>query len=75
VDKVPKKKIVSFNITHAVFSLLVLLALEDKSNGFYQNPSKELSLCSGDLTRRLGDASLGLAPHGLVQSSLVVVHT
>jgi hypothetical protein len=46
MDKVPKKKIVSVNITHAVFSLLDLLNLEDRSNRFYQNLNEELLLCA-----------------------------
>jgi len=82
MDKVLKKKIVSVNITHVVFTLLGLLTLEDRSSRFYQNLSKELSLYAVQYLRkveisqeRLGDASLGLASHGLVQSDLVLVHT
>jgi len=69
------------DITHAVLSVLDLLTLEDRSNRYFQNLNKELSLCCVisqkrlASPRRLGDASLGLAPHGLVQSNLVLVHT
>jgi len=63
MDKAPKKKTVSVNFWRALFSLFDYLTLEDGTNGMSQNVSAE--------NKSLGDASLGVCLHGLVQSDLV----
>ena len=44
LGQVPKKKIVSVNFIHALFSLLDFLTLEDGIDWSFQNISKELPL-------------------------------
>jgi len=41
----PKKKTVSFNFNHALFSLLYFLILEDGTDRLSQTIGKELHLC------------------------------
>jgi hypothetical protein len=42
MDKTPKKKTVSVNLSHALFSLLDFLALKDGNNRFCRNIGTEL---------------------------------
>jgi len=42
MDKVPRKKTVSVNLSHALFSLLDFLALEDGTDRFCRNIGTEL---------------------------------
>ena len=69
--KSQKKKIVSVNFHHAVFSLLGFLTWS-WTDRLFLNISSELLLHniqkSTDLTWQFGDAGLGLAPHGQVWS-------
>jgi len=77
MDKVPKIKIVSINFCCAVFSLLDFLTLEAGMRvcpaTLVQNYYSLLHNIqeSADVTWWLGDAGLGLALRGQVQSNLV----
>jgi len=76
IDEVSKKKIVSVNFCHALFCLLHFLTLEAVTDRLSKNVSTELPLYfiilqkSTDLIW-FGDAGLGLAARGLVQSDPV----
>jgi hypothetical protein len=44
MDKIPKKKNVSLNFSHALFSLLDFLTLQDATDRLFQNVGNELPL-------------------------------
>ena len=71
MDKVPKKNTVSFNFTCALFSLLAFSTLVLKHQWGFSTLDCMISQKSADLTRQFGNACLGLALCGVVQSDLV----
>ena len=66
VDKVPDKKVVSVNFSHAVSSLLDFLTLEDGTNRVYRNVGSELSLYAVQHPKRAQISHDSLAMQGLV---------
>ena len=71
MDTVPKKKTVSVNFTHAMFSVFDFLTLVLKRPQGVSTLGCIISQKSADLTRQFGEADLGLAVRGQFQSDLV----
>jgi hypothetical protein len=53
MDEVPKKKILSFNFSHTMFSLLDFFTLEDGTDRLSRNVGKDLLFYTAYYLRRL----------------------